>query len=105
MITYVKKLRNFLKKKIKYLCFFYLLIIVYLLNPQDCYFINHTIPFNCYVKTIEDKDKVLNECAGNIGNTYIMYCLQKILFGKVLTSDDCSGISNLFCAELCKINT
>jgi hypothetical protein len=78
---------------------------VYLLNPKDCYFINHTIPFNCDVKTIEDKDKVLIECGGNIGNTYIMYSLQKILFGKVLTSDDCSGISNLFCAELSKIDT
>ena len=43
--------------------------------------------------------------SGNVGNTYIMYGISKLLFGKVISINEIEGIPNLFDTDLTKIDT
>ena len=68
------------------------------LNPSEFYFLNSCLPYNC--NTISEK---LDGTGGNNGNTYIFYCISKLLFGH--TIDKCDGIQNLFNINLENIDT
>ena len=70
--------------------------------PKEIYFLNHSLPDeNC--KTLDQK---LNAISGNVGNTYIMYCIYKLLFGRDFSNEDkINGIANLFTENLEHVNT
>ena len=69
--------------------------------PKDIYFVNHCLPDSNFL----EPEKQLDSMSGNIGNTYIMYCISKILFGYVVNVNEIDGISNLFNTDLENIDT
>lgn len=69
--------------------------------PKDIYFVNHCLPDSNFLEPL----KQLHSMAGNIGNTYIMYCISKILFGYIINRNEINGISNLFTEDLENIDT
>lgn len=69
------------------------------INYKDVFFLNHCLPR--YDATFQE---FFHDLSGNVGNTYIMNCICKILFGRALKHNEVSGVANLFDSNLESLN-